>query len=95
LTEYTLRPYVVAGAGVMHVWISDQLELLQVSQNLPVVNIGGGVVGFLTNRVGVAWEVRRYGSVTEVTSPPGTTKGGPAQLSFWRASMSVVFRRRR
>jgi hypothetical protein len=79
----------------MHVWISDALELFEVGQSLPVMDIGGGVVGFLTNRVGVAWEVRRFGSFGDVMGTPGTTKGGPAQLSFWRATMAVVFRQRR
>jgi hypothetical protein len=95
LTEYTLRPYGVAGVGIMHVWSSDALELLKVSQNLAVLNVGGGVVGFLTNRVGVAWEVRRFGSLRGTSAPVGTTIGGPARLSFWRASMAVVLRRRR
>jgi len=91
LTEYTLRPYLVAGAGVMHVWQDDYFGVLTVRKNLAVMNVGGGVSGFLTNHVGLAWEVRRFSNLKDEPPEPGVSIG-PVELSFWRATMAVVFR---
>jgi hypothetical protein len=89
LTEYTLRPYVVAGAGGMRVAIDDYFGILKVRDTIGAYNLGGGVVGFLTNRVGVAWDVRRFSSV-KGTAATGTSTSG--RLSFWRASMALAIR---
>jgi hypothetical protein len=93
LTEYTLRPYVVAGAGVMHVSADDVLRVLRVSTALTAYDVGGGVVGFLTNRVGVAWDVRRFGTLKAAKVEPGLSNPvGVGKLAFWRASMALVVR---
>src|SRR5262249_19765632 len=60
LTEYSLRPYVVAGAGLMHIRTTTLFDVFNVSETLPAFDIGAGVVGFMTNRVGVCWELRRF-----------------------------------
>jgi hypothetical protein len=92
LTEYTLRPYFVGGAGLMRVHIDDVLSALPVSSVLPAFDVGGGVMGFLTNRVGVCWEIRRFQSLTRDTEQVGLTFGEPERLSFWRASMGLAIR---
>jgi len=90
--EYTLRPYVVGGVGVMHVTFTDVFNVFNVSEVLPTYDIGGGAVGFLTNRVGVAWEVRRFDTLKE-SSTLGISSPSPGgRLSFWRASMALVVR---
>ena len=89
LSEYTLRPYFVGGAGLMHVRINDSNDLLGGASTLPAVDVGGGVTGFLTDRVGLSWDVRRFSSIG------GKARGlsiGPEQLSFWRANMALAFR---
>jgi hypothetical protein len=55
------------------------------------VDVGGGVQGFLTNRIGVGWDVRRFNGISKA-SEPGATTTGRTQLSFWRASMALVIR---
>jgi len=92
LTEYTLRPYLVAGAGVMRVSIEDVFGVFDQSKALAAYNIGGGAVGFLTSQVGLAWDVRRFGTLKASRAVPGTTTDGTARLSFWRASMALVVR---
>ena len=90
LTEYTLGPYFVAGLGLMHAHIDDVLGVLSVARTLPGMDIGGGVTGFLSERVGLIWEARYFASVGE-----GKARGfsfGAEQLSFWRASMGLVIR---
>jgi len=92
LTEYTLRPYGVAGMGLMHLRIDHPFGVLPVSENLPAIAVGGGAIGFLSRNVGVAWDVRRISSVKSAAEVTGITIGGPGRLSFWRASMALVVR---
>jgi hypothetical protein len=90
LAEYSLRPYVVAGVGLMHVDIEGRLGALNVSRTLPAMDVGGGATGFVNDRMGVTWEVRHFRSVGN-----GTTRGvsvAREQLSFWRATMAVTLR---
>lgn len=90
LAEYTLRPYFVGGAGVMTVRIDDALGILNISRSLQAMDLGGGVTGFLTHRVGVSWDVRYFRSIDR-TFESGLSFGSE-QLSFWRANMAVVIR---
>ncbi len=89
IAEYTLRPYFVAGMGLMHVKIDGRLGALNVSSTLPAMDFGGGATGFLNDRVGLSWEVRHFRSFH------GQTHGnsfGNEQLSFWRANMALTIR---
>ena len=92
LTRYTLGPYFVAGAGLVHVHIdsNDLSNVLRVSVTLPAMDIGGGVTGFLTDKIGLNWEARYFTSVGE-----GKIRGlsfEPEHISFWRASMGLVLK---
>ena len=91
LAQYTLRPYFVGGAGLMRVRIDDLGGVLRVASTLPAVDIGGGVVGFLTDRVGVGWDIRHFRSVGKPREGRGLSFG-PEQLSFWRVNMSLAIR---
>jgi hypothetical protein len=86
LTEYTLGPYFVLGAGLMR---ARSESLLPVASTLPAMDIGGGANGFLSDHIGLHWDARYFWSVG------GKELGGiigPQQLSFWRASMGLVIR---
>jgi hypothetical protein len=58
---------------------------------VPVFDVGVGVVGFLTNRVGVSWDVRRFQSIGSDTGTVGVSLDDE-QLSFWRATMALAVR---
>ena len=88
-TRYTLRPYVLGGGGMMRVRSEDRVGLLEVDRTLPAMNVGGGATGFLTDRVGLNWELRYFRSIDQ--EPTGVSIGDE-QLSFWRATMSVAIR---
>ena len=93
LTEYTLRPYFIAGVGLMRMSIDDALSVFVLSKTLPAYDIGGGAVGFLTSQVGLAWDVRRFNTLKAATVEPGLSTEPPfGRLSFWRASMALVVR---
>ena len=90
LTEYTLRPFFVGGGGVMIARAEDFLGILPVSDTLPAIDVGGGVSGFITNKVGVVWDLRYFRSVA------GNDQSGESpfgqHLSFWRAGMALALR---
>jgi len=90
-TEYWLRPYVLGGGGLMRIRTTTSLNIFDVSTIKPVFDVGAGVVGFLTNRAGVCWEVRRFQSFGGNKNNGGRSFG-PEDLSFWRATMSVALR---
>jgi hypothetical protein len=48
------------------------------------------VTGFVTHRVGVSWDLRRFGTI-HGKSGRGISIGAE-QLSFWRASMALAIR---
>jgi hypothetical protein len=89
LTEFTLRPYFVGGAGVAQASINDPSKVLSVSSTLPAIDLGGGVTGFLSDRIGVSWDVRHFRSFG---GKARNLSFGREQLSFWRANMALVFR---
>ncbi len=89
--EVGLRPYFVGGAGFMHVRINQTFDLLKVARTLPAVNLGGGVTGFLTDRLGLSWEVRHFRTVGGDPGGSGLSFGRE-QLSFWRGSMALAVR---
>jgi hypothetical protein len=90
MSEYTLRPYFVAGVGGMRVRIDDRGDLPAVAR-LTTLDVGGGVTGFLSDRIGLNWDVRRFWSVGGKDQGQGFSFG-PEQLSFWRASMALAIR---
>lgn len=87
--RYGLRPYAVAGGGLMHVYWEGSPPLPLYRRTLPVLDIGGGVTGFLNDRVGVSWDVRYFKSLE---GPDEGLSIGPEELSFWRALMGVAIR---
>jgi hypothetical protein len=91
MTEYSLRPYFVGGGGLMRVRTTTAQNVFDVSTVMPVLDVGVGVVGFLTNRTGICWELRRFQSVGGNTSDVGVSFGDE-HLSFWRATMAVAIR---
>lgn len=88
--EYTLRPYVVGGGGLMRARATDRLGLLPIASDLATIDVGGGVTGPLTNRIGLNWDVRYFRSVGGKTNTAAAI--GAEQLSFWRATMALVIR---
>ena len=86
-----LRPYVAAGGGMMHVRSNRILNVLRVARTLPAVHLGGGVTGFLTDRLGLNWEVRYFRSVRTPAGGRGVSFG-QERLAFWRGTMALIIR---
>jgi hypothetical protein len=95
IAQYGLRPYLVAGAGIMRLR-SDPAptSAFPIQDTLAAIDVGGGATGFFNERVGVGWDLRYFRSVGgEATGDTIITTDGLAkQLSFWRANMALVLR---
>lgn len=91
LMEYSLRPYFVGGGGLMRIHADDVLSVVTIAKVKPSFDLGIGVIGFLSNRVGLCWEVRRFQIFHQKTAEEGLTLGDE-RLSFWRATMALAYR---
>jgi len=93
LAQYSLRPYLVGGAGLMHIRYVTGRDLqsgLETMSDLKAMDLGAGVTGFLTRRLGVSWDVRYFRSIDR-TREQGSSFTSE-HLSFWRASMAIAIR---
>lgn len=89
VTRESLRPYVVAGLGLMQARTKNAADLFPVDRNLLGLTVGGGALGFLTERTGLRFDIRHIRAISGTTNPfvPGV-----ARLSFWRATAGVTIR---
>jgi hypothetical protein len=90
-TEYSLRPFVSGGLGLMHASESDVSGVFSVRSNLPAFNIGGGAVGFFTARTGMRLDLRYSSSLQRIDQ--GAVSTGRVHLSYMTASVGIVLRR--
>ena len=91
LAGYGLRPYFSGGAGLMHIDAVARFQIVDLHRTLPMLSLGGGVTGFVTNRIGLSWDVRRLNTLRGEGETLGNSVGRE-QLSFWRATMAVALR---
>jgi len=91
MSEFGLRPYFVGGAGLIDVHLLGRLGGVEINRTLPAMDIGGGVTGFLTNSIGLNWDIRRFSTLRGEGESIGNSIGRE-QLSFWRATMAVAVR---
>ena len=90
-TEYSLRPFVSGGFGLVHASVSDAADALAHRTNLSGFNVGGGAIGFLSARTGVRFDLRYFSSLHR-TEPGGIAFGSP-HLSYMTLSVGLVLRR--
>lgn len=90
VTRESLRPYAVAGLGWMHAAANDPIGFNPVNNDYLGLTLGVGAVGFLTDVVGLRFDLRYLKSVS--SSDTSTVSNDLARLKFWRATVGVVFR---
>ncbi len=92
-TEYSLRPFVSGGFGLLHVSQAPQAadRGLPVDAGIAGFNVGGGAVGFLTRRTGVRFDLRYYSSLRATDQQDMAI--GLARLHYMTASVGLVIRR--
>jgi hypothetical protein len=90
-TEYGLRPFISGGIGLLRASFDDQFGVLPGRSNQLGYNIGGGAVGFFTERAGLRVDLRYFSNLKPSDSADGIALGR-VQLSYWNTSAGVVFR---
>lgn len=85
-----LRPYLIAGLGLMQARSDDPADIFPIDQDFLSVNVGGGVMGPLTPRTGVRFEIRHFKAASGASGP--LAREGLSRLSFWRASAGLTLR---
>jgi hypothetical protein len=90
MAQYSLRPYLVGGGGFLHAHIQDSIAVLPLSRFLGAIDVGGGATGFLSEKVGLDWQLRYFRSVGGAAE--NGVSFGPEQLSYWRATMALAIR---
>jgi hypothetical protein len=94
--RYGLRPSLSGGIGLMHASASDQLQIAPYRLDLLGMNIGGGAVGFLSDHVGVRFDLRYFKNIKGVPLEeldPIITVGQPVRLRYWTLDFGVVFKK--
>lgn len=89
-----IRPYVAGGLGIMRSRADGPQDFLgDLDRNDLGFNLGGGVSGFFTDKVGLRGDIRYFRQLREADPDEDdvldVTVG---DLKFWRGSVGVVFR---
>jgi len=86
-----VRPYIVGGVGLIRSNVQDVGQLLDVnSKNDFGMDIGGGLMGFFSNNVGLRGDVRYFRGFRGTTdNASGITV---SDFKFWRGSLGVSFK---
>jgi len=94
-TEYGLRPYVSGGFGALHAsqtCCEAPDEILSYSRTTVGYNLGGGAVGFFTDRTGVRFDLRYIGNLHDADEDPAVAQIGRLHLRYWTTAIGVVLR---
>jgi len=90
--QYGLRPFVSGGFGLLRTSAEDPpANLWEEPVNLLGYNVGGGAIGFITDRTGVRFDLRYFSHVRSGKELEGLSFG-PVELKYWNAAVGFVIR---
>jgi hypothetical protein len=89
VTGDSLRPFLLAGLGLVHSNIQDQLNFAARNDNSLGLQLGGGAIGFVSNRTALRFDLRHIRTLSRATTIAAERE---TKLSFWRASIGVSIR---
>ena len=87
-----IRPYVTGGAGVIRAKITANTFFNELNTTDFGINLGGGVIGFFSDNVGLRGDMRYFRSLQDNDPGPGALDVGLGDFKFWRGSLGVTFR---
>jgi hypothetical protein len=87
----SLRPFVSGGIGLMRTRVDDVFDVFSANRNLLGVNLGGGAIGFFTERVGVRLDLRYFHSVSDLDERDAVSIGDTS-ISYWRGTVGLVLK---
>ena len=91
--RYGLRPFISGGLGRIHASYEERIVPARV--DVMGMNLGGGAVGFVTDRVGVRFDLRYFRNVRGVSEedrPLAPTLGDSVRVRYFTAAIGVVFK---
>ena len=86
------RPYATAGAGMIRTKINATSFFDEVSTSDFGINVGGGVMGFLSDNVGLRGDLRYFRSLQDSEPGDGDLDIDLGGFDFWRGTVGVTFR---
>lgn len=86
-----VRPYASGGVGLLRARVDDADDFFDVTDNSFGVNAGAGVMGFLTDNVGVRGDLRYFRAINDEDTGDDLELGF-GDFDFWRGSFGVAFR---
>ena len=91
LGEPGVRPYAVAGAGLIRSRVSDAHDIFDIDENSFGINVGGGLHALVRSNIGVRADVRYFRGVRD-TDDSNDVDLELGSFDFWRASVGATFR---
>ena len=89
ITRESLRPYFVGGVGLMHAYLQTIGDVFNTNTNLVGLDLGGGVIGFVSPRAGARFELRHFKNLSRDSQ---AVTLGSTRLSFWRLTAGAVLK---
>ena len=86
-----VRPYGSLGIGAIMSRVESDLGLVDIDDTTLGWNAGGGVMGFMSNSVGLRGDLRYFGSLQNDLGDSSITEDLD-RFGFWRLTGGVVFR---
>jgi opacity protein-like surface antigen len=88
-----VRPYLVGGVGLIRTQIDGgTVAKVASSDNMFGWDLGGGVMGYFSDHVGLRGDVRYLRATSDLTTNVSSIDLDGNKLHFWRATVGVVFR---
>ena len=89
VTRGGLRPYVVAGVGLINAQAADLLAVFVIRRTVPGYKLGVGAQGLLTNNVGVRFDLRH---IRSFTGDDGSLARVGRRISYSRLTIGLLLR---
>jgi len=86
-----IRPYGSGGIGLIRSRVDGGGLFNDLSSNDLGINVGGGVYGYINDRVGIRGDLRYFRSLQD-NQPGSDVDFALSDFHFWRASVGVTFR---
>ncbi len=88
-----VRPYAVAGIGLLRTNVQDFAEVFSVNtKNDFGLDVGAGVAGFFSDHVGLRGDVRYFRGFRGTSDSDNPTGIALGDFKFWRGSLGVSFK---
>jgi outer membrane protein with beta-barrel domain len=87
-----IRPYLTGGFGLVRARIDAPFAGYSVANNDFATDVGGGVMGFFGNHIGVRADLRYIRSLEDDASTSPFTQIDLGRLHYWRTSFGLVLR---